>query len=384
MHWIRTSYEIIKLIKKSPAREAIFKKLKAEMDTDSPNAGIRVLCPTRWTVRAASLKSILDNFDVLLKVWENSLEHVKDTEMKARIQGVATQTMKFDYFFGISLGLLILRHTDNLSKAMQRADMSAAEGQDITAMTVTTLKSLRNNASFDLYWKKTTAAATNLDINEPILPRRRKAPRRIDEGSSPTFHETVEDHYRVIYFEVLDLIISCIENCFDQPGYKTYGKVKLLLLKAAASEPYDEELQFVLSFYGSDFDSLLLPTHLEIFSQTIESRGKVTVADILEFFRSCTPSQCDLMSQVSKLVKLLLVMPATNAESERSFSAVRRIKMYLRATMSQQRLNHLMLLHVHKSRTDSLSLVDVANNFISGHDHRKNLFGTEFKPSDLE
>ena len=78
------------------------------MDTDSPNAGIRVLGPTRWTVRAASLKSILDNFDVLLKVWENSLEHVKDTEMKARIQGVATQTMKFDYFFGISLGLLIL------------------------------------------------------------------------------------------------------------------------------------------------------------------------------------------------------------------------------------------------------------------------------------
>ena len=236
-------------------------------------------------------------------------------------------------------------------------------------MTITTLKSLRNNASFDLYWKKTTAAATNLDINEPILPHRRKAPRRIDEGSSPTFHETVEDHYQVIYFEALDLIISCIENRFDQPGYKTYGKV----LKAAASEPYDEEVQFVLSFYGSDFDSLLLPTHLEIFSQTIESRGKVTVADILEFFPSCTPSHCDLMSQVSKLVKLLLVMPATNPESERSFSAVPRIKMYLCATMSQQRLNHLMLLHVHKSQTNSLSLVDVANNFISGHDYRKNL-----------
>ena len=184
------------------------------------------------------MKSILDNFDVLLKVWENSLEHVKDTEMKARIQGVATQMMKFDYFFGISLGLLILRHTDNLSKAMQRADMSAAEGQDITAMTVTTLKSLHNNASFDLYWKKTTAAATNLDINEPILPCCRKAPRWIDEGFSPTFHETVEDHYRVIYFEALDLIISCIENRFDQPGYKTYGKVQMLLLKAAASEPY--------------------------------------------------------------------------------------------------------------------------------------------------
>ena len=88
------------------------------------------------------------------------------------------------------------------------------------------------------------------------------------------------------------------------------------------------------------------------------------------------------MSQVSKLVNLLLVMPATNAESERSFSAVRRIKTYLRSTMSQQRLNHLMLLHVHKSYTDDLSLVDIANDFIADNEHRKHFFGPEFKPSD--
>ena len=52
----------------------------------------------------------------------------------------------------------------------------------------------------------------------------------------------------------------------------------MILLKAAASE----ELQFVLLFYGSDFDPLLLPTHLKIFSQAIEGRGKVTVAEIIE------------------------------------------------------------------------------------------------------
>ena len=51
-------------------------------------------------------------------------------------------------------------------------------------------------------------------------------------------------------------------------------------------------------------------------------------------------------------------MPATNAESERSFSAVRRIKSYLRSTMSQQRLNHLMVLHVHSDHTDKFNLVD--------------------------
>ena len=205
---------------------------------------------------------------MLLELWAESLERVKDTEMKARIQGVSAQMMRFDYFFGVSLGLLILRHTDNLSKTMQKADISAAEGRAITVMTVSTLKSLRNDANFDLFWQKITASAEDLHVDKPALPRRRKVPRRLDDGSAPTLHKTVEDHYRVIYFEALDLITSCIEDRFNQPGYKTYANVQALLLKAAASEPYEEELRFVLSFYGSDFDSLLLPTHLEIFSKT--------------------------------------------------------------------------------------------------------------------
>ena len=82
---------------------------------------------------------------------------------------------------------------------------------------------------------------------------------------SPTFHNTVEEHYLVLYFEALDLIIACITGCFDQPGYKTYSKVEALLIKAAETQPREEELQFVHSFYGSDFDSLLLKTHQEIF-----------------------------------------------------------------------------------------------------------------------
>lgn len=91
----------------------------------------------------------------------------------------------------------------------------------------------------------------------------------------------------------------------------------------------------------------------------------------------------ELLSQVTKLVRLLLVMPATNAQSKPSFSAVRRIKSYLRTTMTQQHLNHLMLLYVHRDYTDRLNLVDVANDFIAGNEHRREVFGTVFKETDL-
>ena len=68
--------------------------------------------------------------------------------------------------------------------------------------------------------------------------------------------------------------------------------------------------------------------------------------------------------------------PATNAVSERSFSALKRVKGYLRATMGQNRLKHLMFLHVHSELTDKIDLVEVANRFAGNIDARKKLFGT--------
>jgi len=38
--------------------------------TEGSSPGIRVLCPTRWTVRADSLASITKNYTVLQSTWE--------------------------------------------------------------------------------------------------------------------------------------------------------------------------------------------------------------------------------------------------------------------------------------------------------------------------
>ena len=43
--------------------------------------------------------------------------------------------------------------------------------------------------------------------------------------------------------------------------------------------------------------------------------------------------------------------------------------------MGQERLNNLMLLYIHKERTDDLDLKDVATEFISGSEHRLSIFG---------
>ena len=48
----------------------------------------------------------------------------------------------------------------------------------------------------------------------------------------------------------------------------------------------------------------------------------------------------------------------------------------------QSHLNHFMMLHVHKDRTDALILVDVANDFVGEKENRKQLFG-KFSANDI-
>ena len=79
------THEIIMLITFSPCREGIFRNIKKDI-TDASTVGIRVLCPTRWTVRADSLASIISNYDALQSNWEEAINVTYDTEAKARIQ----------------------------------------------------------------------------------------------------------------------------------------------------------------------------------------------------------------------------------------------------------------------------------------------------------
>jgi hypothetical protein len=62
-------------------------------------------------------------------------------------------------------------------------------------------------------------------------------------------------------------------------------------------------------------------------------------------------------------------MPASNAASERSFSAMRRLKTYLCSTMRQSRLNHVMLLNINREKVDYLDLDDIADQFVQGSEH---------------
>ena len=189
--------------------------------------------------------------------------------------------------------------------------------------------------------------------------------------------DCVKDLFRRQYFEAVDLVVNCIRARFDQPGYQIYKNVESLLLNAANGESFDEDFQKVVDFYKDYFNSGLLPTQLESLNASFKETKDISRVDmkaILKYFRSTLPVYKSFYSEVIKLLKLILVMPTTNAISERSFSALKRPKTYLRTTMTQRRLNHLMLLHVHKDKTNNIDLKEASNDFVC-NENRLSVFG---------
>lgn len=95
-----------------------------------------------------------------------------------------------------------------------------------------------------------------------------------------------------------------------------------------------------------------------------------TIADIL----NTVPFAKRMFSEVDKLLRLYLTIPVTTSTGERSFLSLRRVKTYLRSTVTEERLNNIMLLHTHKEETDTLDLVEVARVFASANERRSKFF----------
>ena len=129
----------------------------------------------------------------------------------------------------------------------------------------------------------------------------------------------------------------------------------------------------VLQLYKDDFKGDELKEQLE----TLRYFPELTIDNVnemVEFVQSLSATTKAFVPQVIVLAKILLVMPANNAVSEQLLSAMRWVKTYLRSTTADFRINHLMILHVHKDRRDSLNMAEVTNAFVERNDSRHPIF----------
>ena len=240
--------------------------LKVKADLSPETVGIRPLCPTRWTVRAESLRSVILNYSVIHEALNEITEEYRgNSEATSQARGIMVTMEKFSFLFGVVIGEQLFSITDTLSKALQKKTMCALEAKRLAAVTVSSLKEMRRDDSFDAIWDDLLKKADELECEEPILPRRR-APKHIDEASNTVHYDTTPKHmYCRYYFEVLDKLIGEIERRFESPLFTFYSKVEGLLENAAVGNSIaPEDVRIVVHHFKEDLVETELLTELKM------------------------------------------------------------------------------------------------------------------------
>ena len=177
-------------------------------------------------------------------------------------------------------------------------------------------------------------------IEFSCLARKRRPPKRIDDGSESHVFETPEDYYRKTYFEVIDIIVLELSQRFSQESLRIPLQIESTLLKATnmVSDVENGNIdETLLKFYAKDLDGKKLLRQIAMLPDLVNEIKKtspydhlksVTNVRVLADILKTSPLTLAMFSEVHKLVRIFLTIPVTTATAERSFSALRRLKTY--------------------------------------------------------
>lgn len=368
--------EITGLIRFSPKRLHLFSSKLAVSSSGGPS--LKPLSTTRWTARTAAIDTILKDYVVLMETMEEVQATTHD-EYGLKAGGCLHSLEKFGTLFGLRLAHILFGATEQVSLLLQKKDIAIHEALSGVDTAKAYFSRLRSDEEFDSFYDATLKIAEQLSINQPVLPRRRRCPSRLDDGAEPHQYSSPKEYHRRMYFEACDLLITELEERFESQNVPTMLSIEQALVKASNGDEFDRELsELKESCYKHDIDWCDLNRHLamlqDIMRKDISLKKVTSVTTICDVMNS-NQIYKDILPSVHLLLRLYKTLPITSATSERTFSALRRLYTYLRSSMTECRLNNCLLLHVHKDITDSLDLIDVASEFVNANTERKRYFG---------
>jgi hypothetical protein len=391
--------ELNTIVRSSAKRHAIFEKIRNrllhdnvddEHDLESIKTmsstssrgchSLRQLCPTRWTVKGDAMQSVLDNYEAVLLCLEEIAQEDK-AEAGSKASGLANIFTNFDTFCGLQIGALVFQQAEQLSRLLQKKSLVANAAKAAAQILISSLADMRSEHFFHNFWLKITQLAIDLKLEHPQVPRSRRPSSFLDSGAPPAQFADPESFYRVKFYTFLDCVINFVSERFQQPSFDIYVSAEQLMLHAATSDSWsndvDNILQHVVNHFGSDVDGVRLGIQLKMLPMAVNADGSKQfsqLSDVIDALISLGNAR-DMFCEVNKLIRLLLTIPASSSTAERSFSALRRLKSYTRSTMSAARLNHLAILHIHKDLAAEVRENDIGNMFVSGVESRVAMYG---------
>jgi hypothetical protein len=330
---------------------------------------------TRWSSRYDANSSFCKGWSEILQALINFED---DTSEKGNVRceavGLKNILSRFESVFIAEFWSVLLERFEATNKTLQAIDMNLKVVVDLYASLVGFVNDLRTDDTFDEFIEK-AKEKTDEEYGEDKSRRRiRKiAP---DETRRNEVTRSGKDKLKIeVYFAVLDKLSSELEK--RKSAYaKVYEQFNFLLnITHETTEDILRQAQNLRNVYSNDIEDNFSNecVHFKNFLLNMKKEELNSEPDMTSNFLALLHKYdiCTTFPNVSIAFRIFFSMAVTNCSAERSFSALKRLKNYLRASIGQEKLNSLAVLSIEADLVENINFNDIIHDFAERKSRRK-------------
>ena len=350
-----------------------------------PTLKLKLLSATRWVERHTAIMDFRQVYEAVVFCLEvicgQSSAPTHDQQAEAGIEkpcelakfdgksvteanGLLRAISSDDFIVSLHCNVFVSAYLKGLSALLQGSHLDILEVYSQISGVVAVFQGHRGEA--DISFKKVYGEMCSLTAvhgrEKPVIPR--TSARQTQRSNVPA--SDAEEYWRrSVFVPFLDSVISEMGSRFSSLNQKAIQA--LLLLPANLDRMTSDHIANIEAAYASDLpDRSSFRAEVELWMKKWEMRPAGQHPTSLP--STVKETNSILYPNISCILQLVLVIPVTSAGVERANSTLKFIKTERRSTMTQSRLNALVLLHCHKSIP--LDLDAVLNRFASAHPRR--------------
>ena len=294
---------------------------------------------TRWSSNSRLVLTVSIHHLDLLTVFRTISDHEDSWDNDSVIKSVGYERWlsKTSTCFLITIYEEIFNQTVALFRTLQTKVMDIGFCCDQIRQTIDYVKNRREE--FDSFYERFEHKCALLELAENFSPQNTCS---------------LKNNRKRLFYNILDDIIVQLQSRFGSFSNLDFvGLVNCSNFFQMSCEFDDKKLQSLLQTYAKFFDPVKLKADLSglYSSQTVRNECS-NPSQLLSFLHRNDLIQT--VPEATKLLKLVLTLPATTASVERSFSALKRIKTYSRNRTKEERLSSLALIAIEMERLQIL------------------------------
>ena len=305
---------------------------------------VPAFCPTRWTARVSTLSTLLAKYVTVLKTFEK----IRDMSVgDSRSDSASYIRLLEDSQFIVALVTVqfLLSFLRCVTLALQSTECNLVDAYADVTLARECIRDSRNEGCWEKLWTKATQLASTVGLT---IEKPRTARTQIHRGNVGSTDQSPSTYYRLnVFYPFIDHVVTELETRFsnDHEGLVAIQH----LIPTSLGKCSEDQLQLISGYYGKFLSADEREDLVTDITKWKKKYENVPLQDkpksVSSTLSECSPQTFPVLH---KVFVIFLTTPVGSVSCERSFSALRRLKLWTRSSMKEERLSGLAMMLVHR------------------------------------